>query len=424
MNRWWAILFLSLGLFSVSHFAYAQSTSTPATTTSTSSNASTTTATMQPTQGIADHATLAEKGQNKPLRQNGAYESGRLTSIKLETHGDEKTQTQHQTFDVEMRSGYLKGTTVSISSDLDSNPYQIQPRVGDKLIIFIQQAENGDPVFYLEGFDRRIPMIWLFALFVLTLALLSGWQGIKVVLSIIISIGLIGWVLIPAFIKGINPIPIAIALSGIFTMISSGLSFGWNKKTLSTTLGTIGGAIVALLISIVFASWSHMNGLSTEEDRMFFAQNPTLDPRGLLFAGIIIAAMGVIEDVAVSIASGIEQVRHANPSASFRALFTAGMFVGKDHMAAMANTIIFAYVGASLSTLLLFSQYDSNWLKFLNFDSITEEIIRSLAATIGLVFTVPITALLAAWFAHTGESIRPRKKTLVHTKTGGESISE
>lgn len=417
MNRWWAILFLCLGLFGVSHFSYAQSTSTPIIAAATSTPTTTSTNSVEATSTTASTQTEPAK----PTNHDGTYESGRLISIKLESQGTEANKEQKQMYEVEIRGGAHKGKIVPISSGVESNPYQIQPRVGDKVIVFIQQINNDESIFYLEGFDRRIPMAWLFALFVVTLALLSGWQGIKVVLSIVISIGLIGWVLIPAFIKGINPVPIAIILSGIFTMVSSGLSFGWNKKTLATTFGTLGGTLVALFISVIFASWSHVNGLSSEEDRMLFGQNSTLDPQGLLFAGIIIASMGVIEDVAVSIASGIEQVRHANPNSSLKSLFTAGMFVGKDHMAAMANTIIFAYVGASLSTLLLFSQYDSNWLKFLNFDSITEEVIRSLAATIGLVFTVPITALLAAWFAHTGTSFKPKKKTLVHTKTGGES---
>lgn len=134
-------------------------------------------------------------------------------------------------------------------------------------------------------------------------------------------------------------------------------------------------------------------------DRLFFTKNPQLDPRGLLFAGIIIAAMGVVEDVAVSIASGVMEVREANPRLGFKELFRSGMVVGRDHMGALANTLVFAYVGASLSTLLLYSQYGGSWAKFMNFDLVVDEVVRSLAGTIGLVFTVPITALLAAWAA-------------------------
>jgi uncharacterized membrane protein len=204
--------------------------------------------------------------------------------------------------------------------------------------------------------------------------------------------------------KGANPVPLALILAGVLTFVSTGLSTGWNKQSLITSIGTMGGVLVAYLISVLFADWSHLSGLSTEEDRLFFDQNPKLNPSGLLFAGIIIAAMGVVEDVAVSIASGVEQVRHANPRLGFKELFRAGMVVGRDHTSALANTLVFAYVGASLSTLLLYSQYGGSWLKFLNFDTVTDEVIRSLAGTIGLIFTVPITALLAAWAA--GKNVR------------------
>ncbi len=128
-------------------------------------------------------------------------------------------------------------------------------------------------------------------------------------------------------------------------------------------------------------------------------------------AGIIIASMGVVEDVAVSIASGVEEVREANPTATFKALFRSGMVIGRDHMGALANTLVFAYVGGSLSTLLLYTQYGGSWAKFINFDSVVDEIIRSLAGTIGLVFTVPITALLAAWFAVRSKSTPTAQST-------------
>ena len=159
----------------------------------------------------------------------------------------------------------------------------------------------------------------------------------------------------------------------------------------------MGGASVAYLISWIFADWAHFNRLSTAEDRLFFDKNPGLNPRGPLFAGIIIASAGVVEDVAVSIASGIAEVKRANPRLSFRQLFQAGMTIGNDHMSALANTLIYAYVGGSLSTLLLYTQFGGSWLKFVNFDSVVDEVIRSLSGTIGLVFTVPITALLTAW---------------------------
>ena len=293
-----------------------------------------------------------------------------------------------------LRNGLMEGKHHIVHGGVDNAVAMAEVAKAD--ISILMGGDNGWNL-YLEGFDRRTAMLWLIALFVFTLVLLSGWQGVKVALSIAISIAMIGYILIPLYLRGVNAVPLAIALSGLFTLISSGLTIGWNRKSLVVAIGTMGGALVAYLISLVFVDSTRLSGLGTEEDRSFFNKNPLLDPRGLLFAGIIIAAVGVLEDVAVSIASGVSEVRRANNKLSFKELFTAGMVIGKDHMGALANTLVFAYVGASLSTLLLYQQFGGSWLKFINFDSVTDEVVRSLAGTIGLVFTVPITALLAAW---------------------------
>lgn len=348
--------------------------------------------------GNGDGGTDSPQAANVTNEQTvGTYESARIVEVRLDTVTSTRTGALRQLYDVEFRGGKLKGQRHTLTSDVESNPYQLEPRAGDRVVVFVQPDEGGQANYFLEGFDRRIPLFWLAVLFVLTLVLLAGKQGLKVAFSIILSVVIIWLVLIPAFLKGMNPVPIAIILAGVLTFISTSLSTGWNRQSFVTAVGTFGGAITAYLISLAFANWTHLSGLSSEEDRMFFNQNPLLNPQGILFAGIIIAAMGVVEDVAVSIASGVEQVNKANPLLTFKDRFRAGMVVGKDHMAALANTLIFAYVGGSLSTLLLYTQYQGSWLKFFNFDTVTDEVIRSLAGTIGLVFTVPITALLAAW---------------------------
>lgn len=328
-----------------------------------------------------------------------SYERGIIEKVSFENQKTTSTGQVFETYQVQFLSGPFKNQTKFISGDIDSNPFGFHPKVGDKVVIFVQ-SDDTQTNFFIQGFDRRAAIIWLVVLFVLTLVFLSGWQGAKVAASIGISILLIGYVLIPLFLNGANPVPIAIVLSGVLTLISTGMSTGWNKKAIVTAVGTMGGAIMAYIIALIFADWAHLGGLSSEEDRLFFDKNPHLNPRGLLFAGIIIASMGVVEDVAVSIVSGVSEVKRHKPQASFKELFSSGMVVGKDHMGALANTLVFAYVGGSLSTLLLYQQFKSSWLKFINFDSVVDEIIRSLAGTIGLVFTVPITALLAAWVLH------------------------
>lgn len=327
----------------------------------------------------------------------GSYERAVVESVSIQDQKTTSTGQQVQVYRMRFLSGPSDGKVQEIRSDVGSNPYGLVPAIGDKVVIFIQPGQDGSSSYYLEGFDRRAALISLVALFVLMLIVLSGWQGFKVALSIAISIALIGYVLVPLFLRGYNPVPIAIVLSGIFTLISTGLSTGWNRKSLVTAVGTVGGAMVAYAVSWLFADWAHLSGLATEEDRLFFDKNPLLNPRGLLFAGIIVASAGVVEDVAVSIASGVAEVRKANHRLTMRELFRAGMVIGNDHMAALANTLVYAYVGGSLSTLLLYTQFGGSWLKFINFDSVVDEIVRSLSGTIGLIFTVPITALLAAW---------------------------
>lgn len=327
----------------------------------------------------------------------GTYERAFVESVSIRDEKTTSTGQQVQVYRVRFLSGERKGTEQEISSEVGSNPYGIYPAMGDKVVIFIQMGPDGQPAYYLEGFDRRGALVGLVVLFVVMLVVLAGWQGLKVALSIALSIALIGYVLIPLFLQGFNPVPIAILLAGIFTLLSTGLSTGWNRKAFVTAVGTIGGSLVAYFVSWIFSDWAHLSGLATEEDRLFFSKNPLLNPQGLLFAGIIIAAAGVVEDVAVSIVSGIAEVRKANHRLSVRELFKAGMVIGNDHMSALANTLVYAYVGGSLSTLLLYKQFGESWLKFINFDSIVDEIIRSLSGTIGLIFTVPITALLAAW---------------------------
>lgn len=329
--------------------------------------------------------------------QDGIYERALVEEATLRAQKTATGGMQVESYRVRFLSGPMKGQTKEIANEVGSNPYGIEPRKGDKVVIFIQPDADGNNQFYIQGFDRRSALIALVLLFVLVMVVLSGLQGLKTALAIFLSILMIGYVLIPTFLRGVNPVPVAILLSGAFTLISGGLSIGWNRKTYVTAIGTMGGALVAFFISWIFSNWAHLDGLGTEDDRLFFNKNPSLNPRGLLFAGIIIAAAGVVEDVAVSIASGVAEVKRANHRSSLRQLFQAGMVIGNDHMAALANTLVYAYVGSSLSTLLLYQQFGGSWLKFVNFDGIVDEVIRSLSGTIGLVFTVPITALLAAW---------------------------
>ena len=373
--------------------------------------ASTTQAVSTTTEEAAPSNEDIEKIENVATgeTQQEIYERGIIETVKLGARGTDEGGEQVEIYTIRFISGPLKDEVKELQSSVKTNPYELELEQGDKVVVFMQRSSDAEEwQMYLEGYDRRAALIWLVIFFFFSLIFLSGWQGFKVFLSILISISLIGFVLIPLFLKGIHPVPTAIALMGVMALISTGFSTGWNKESLVTALGTMGGALVAYLLATIFVDWANLSGVNaTDEDRIFFRNNPDLNPRGLLFAGIIIAAAGAAEDVAVSIASAAREVKKANPNATFKEVFSSSMVVGKDHMAALANTLIFAYVGASLSALLLYTQFGGSWLKFVNFDIVADEVIRALTGTIGITFTVPITAILAAWVV---QKERPSKR--------------
>ena len=178
----------------------------------------------------------------------GTYERGVVETVTTGNQTTTTTGQQVEIYRVRFLSGPFNGQTRDISSDVGSNPYGLRPSAGDKVVIYLLHGQNGELDFYLEGYDRRSAMLWLVILFVATLVLLSGWQGLKVAASIAISIALIGYVLIPLFLHGVNPVPVAILLGGVLALISTGMSTGFNKKSYVTAIGTIGGMLAAYLI--------------------------------------------------------------------------------------------------------------------------------------------------------------------------------
>lgn len=142
--------------------------------------------------------------------QGGLYERARVEEAGLKTLATDQGGQQVEAYKVKFLAGPLKDQERLITNDVGSNPYGLKPRTGDVVVVFMQSTGQSDWQLYLDGFDRRAALAWLVVLFVFTLVLLSGWQGLKVALSILISILVIAYVLIPAFVKGVNPVPLAI----------------------------------------------------------------------------------------------------------------------------------------------------------------------------------------------------------------------
>ncbi len=251
--------------------------------------------------------------------------------------------------------------------------------------------------FYLYDVARDKGMFYLLGIFIFLLLLIGGKQGLKTIVTLVFAAFVIFSVILPLILKGYEPIPIA-TISAIiiiiFTLIVIG---GLNKKTLSAVIGTVCGIIVAGILALWVGEISYLTGFSSEEAQMLFYMDKAINIKGLLFAGIIIGSLGAITDVGMSIASAAYEIKEANKKISVHQLTTAGLNVGRDIMGTMANTLLLAYVGGATPLLLLLIGYETHWLQLTNMDLIATEFVRGMAGSIGLIITVPITALAAGF---------------------------
>ncbi|GMG95182.1 YibE/F family protein [Tepidimicrobium xylanilyticum] len=307
---------------------------------------------------------------------------------------------QVQYVKLQILSGKFKGQIFEVENNLSNNmAYDIVVKEGDRVIVGIEEYEEDFVEVYITDYARQSYVFYLLALFILLILAIGRGKGLKAILTLGITIFIIVKILLPLMLKGINPIPISVLAAIVITIITILFIAGINTKSISAIIGTCSGVIIAGIIAYFVGSQVRLTGLSSEEATMlmFIPQRVDFDFRGLLFSGIILGALGAIMDVGMSIASSIEEIHNANKSFTRKELFNSGMNVGRDIMGTMTNTLILAYTGSSIPLLLLFMAYETSMIKVINLDIIATEIVRSLSGSIGLVLTIPLTALVSTF---------------------------
>jgi uncharacterized membrane protein len=188
-----------------------------------------------------------------------------------------------------------------------------------------------------------------------------------------------------------------VSILGAFALLSitQYLIYGWSLKTHSAVLGILISLIITGVLATIFVDATRLTGFGSEEVGFLQTAGVPIDPRGLLLAGILIGALGVLDDVTISQASSVFELSSANPAFGVRELYRRAMNIGQDHIASTVNTLVLAYVGASLPLLLLFAIYAQPFGQIINREFVTEEVVRTLVGSLGLVTAVPITTLLA-----------------------------
>lgn len=269
-------------------------------------------------------------------------------------------------------------------------------RVGQLVKLAEVDAGGGEPTYYISDFQRTRPLLLLLGLFLAAVIVFGRMQGVRAIIGLGLTLLIITRWLVPAILLGHNPVVAALSCAAVIMILTLYLSHGFHPKTTAAAVGT--GAALALTgaLSWLFVRAAAITGMTSEEARMATLQVGGLSLRGLLLAGIIIGGLGVLDDVTMSQASTVMQLRRLNPAASFGELMRGGIAVGRDHIAATVNTLFLAYAGASLPLLLLFTTSQDSFANILTSEVVAVELVRTLVGSLGLIAAVPLTTALAA----------------------------
>lgn len=297
---------------------------------------------------------------------------------------------------VEIVSGEKRGEVLEISQ-VDEN--QIKNLGASKNnIVLISKINGPDGQTQSVIVDHyRLPYLGvLFAIFIFVVVVVGRKKGIMSFLAMVLSFFLIIKMVIPQILFGNNPVLIALFASAIMIPVSFYISHGFCRKTTLAVISTFLSLVITGFLSLLFVHVSKLTGYAAEEAVFISIQNQDINLSSLLLAGIIIGAMGVLDDVTISQVSIVEKLKKANKKYSKRKLFSESMDVGQDHIASLVNTLVLVYAGAALPLFVLFSSTQfGGFFDVLNMEIIATEIVRTLVSSIGIILSVPITTFIA-----------------------------
>ena len=330
--------------------------------------------------------------------QEGTLE-GKVVNILEEQERETELGVQfYQKIEILITQGSIKDQKVEV--EVGGNVSVVgQPRyqVNDEVVVVQGEDYQGSKVFYIADFVRRDPLVFLFFLFVVSVITVARWRGLTSLIGLGISFLIIFKFILPMIYAGYDPVLITILASLAIIPVTFYLSHGFNQKTSIAIGGTLMALLITGLLAKVFVEASRLTGFASEEAGFLqVARGDLVNIRGLLLAGIIIGALGILDDISIAQSALVRQLRAANPKMRAKELFMRAMDVGQDHIASMVNTLVLVYTGAALPLLLLFINNPLPFSQVVNYEIIAEEIVRTLVGSIGLITAVPITTLLAS----------------------------
>lgn len=339
------------------------------------------------------------------VRTGQTFEKAKVVKILQDNLEENGTRVGEQKVRVHMLTGVRKGEELDITS---SSGYLFGAACKPGMKVIVMQSVAGDSTVASVYTQDRESVIYIFALiYLLALCMIGGKQGIKDCLGLVFTFFCVIFVYLPLVYLKYSPFWTAVFVCFITTLVTMYLIGGPTRKTCAATLGTLAGVVLAGISAWCFSKASGISGynVSDIETLMTLWNTNRIQVGGLLFSGLLISCLGAVMDVAMSISSAIDEIYKQNSSLTRTELFKAGLRVGRDMMGTDSNTLILAFAGSSVSTLLLDYAYDLPYQQIINSNNIGIAIMQGLAGSFGIVLSVPFTVLICTVLFHKNKQL-------------------
>jgi uncharacterized membrane protein len=306
---------------------------------------------------------------------------------------------------VNAQQGQCEKATVEVTTGKDKGRRFVEivqpdaPRQldqGQGVVVAYAPDAPRDLQYSVTDVNRKMPMALLAGIFALAVVVVGRLRGLMALVALAVSFLVLTLFILPAILEGSNPLVVAVVGSSAIMLIALYMCHGLSARTSVAVLGTLISLMLIGLLGSLFIGWASLSGNTDDNTGLIHGLYPNIDMSGLLLAGVIIGSLGVLDDVTVTQTSAVWELHQADPGMGPRALYRAGIRIGRDHIASVVNTLVLAYAGAALPLLLLFSIAQSSVGTVANSELVAEEIVRTLVGSIGLVASVPVTTGLAA----------------------------
>ncbi|MEU8690926.1 YibE/F family protein [Streptomyces sp. NPDC048665] len=328
----------------------------------------------------------------KSVNASGETPTGDTATAEGNSAQQEANGTCHKAT-IRIDTGKDKGRTFTEIVQPDQ-PRQLHQ--SEAVVVAYEPSAPKDLQYSVTDVNRRFPMGLLAGIFALAVVVVGRLRGVMALVALAISFMVLNFFILPAILQGSNPLLVAVIGSSTIMLIALYLCHGLSARTSVAVLGTLASLALIGILGSQFIDWAALTGNTDDQTGLIHGLYPKIDMSGLLLAGVIIGSLGVLDDVTVTQTSAVWELHEANPSLGRRALYRAGIRIGRDHIASVVNTLVLAYAGAALPLLLLFSIAQSSVGTVANSELVAEEIVRTLVGSIGLVASVPLTTALAA----------------------------